>query len=631
MGSFYDDFVAELADFRRRDAGHPERELLRLYFMALEREELVSVAYHDDLLNRRLESLQLEPRARALVRQALVWTWKDEEMHAVYIRGALLRHPRRLVRLRALYHNVAGLLAGWATFVQQHVTWRRAPVSRLLSTGLLWMGLLTGTAPPSVKKHLRYHSFREFCEFNIDAEKTAALCWERLVELATSLGLEPRLVRAFRQVKDDEDHHRALFEILTEALDERDALATSVDELAARIRPLGERYLPRPLRAELVAESPLGGGGRVVVEEGARREDKLAAFERAIDHAGLVDRLRAAARAASKDVAELRVVIKPTFMLGYNRADPSTITDPELLDALARRLAREGVQRVTVVEAPNLYDRFFEGRGVADVASYFGIASPAFEVEDAEADQIPASFARGMSQHTVARAWKDADFRIVFGKMRSHPVEIVYLCLGTLEGLGERIESFLFADRSADREVATVMLADEFPPHFALLDAYEAVPDGTAGMMGCRRPKSPLRIYAGADALAVDMVAARHMGMADPRRSKLIATACHWFGDPSGAIEVSGADAPITGWRAPYRSEWSTLASLIAYSVWVVASHRGALFVPSMDERTFPVRARPGMLTRLVQRLLRFALGLPRFPPAPEPAPALPARGEVEG
>src|SRR5438445_6527398 len=30
----------------------------------------------------------------------------------------------------------------------------------------------------------KYGSFREFCVFNVDAEKTARLCWGRLIELA---------------------------------------------------------------------------------------------------------------------------------------------------------------------------------------------------------------------------------------------------------------------------------------------------------------------------------------------------------------------------------------------------------------------------------------------------------------
>lgn len=40
-----------------------------------------------------------------------------------------------------------------------------------------------GRVPKEVSRHLRYRSFRDFCLFNVDAEKTAWLCWKRLIEL----------------------------------------------------------------------------------------------------------------------------------------------------------------------------------------------------------------------------------------------------------------------------------------------------------------------------------------------------------------------------------------------------------------------------------------------------------------
>ena len=78
-----------------------------------------------------------------------------------------------------------------------------------------------------------------------------------------------------------------------------------------------------------------------------------------------------------------------------------------------------------------------------------------------------------------------------------------------------------------------MMLLDAFPPDFALLDAYDSAADGLVGVMGCPRPKVPQRLYAAADALALDMVAARHMGVRDPRQSSILRAACHWFGDPA--------------------------------------------------------------------------------------------------
>jgi len=179
-----------------------------------------------------------------------------------------------------------------------------------------------------------------------------------------------------------------------------------------------------------------------------------------------------------------------------------------------------------------------------------------------------------------------------------------------VEWVGGRCDQFLFMDRRAQRETAVMMLLDEFPPHFALLDGYDQAADGLVGMMGCARPPMPLRLYASGDALALDVVAARHLGLRDPRDSILLRAAYHWFGPPARPPEVRGLDEPVAGWRGPYHSEWSTLLSVMAYPVYVLGSARGALFVPEMDEAAFPPLTREGVFLRASRRLVRRIIGL---------------------
>jgi hypothetical protein len=155
-----------------------------------------------------------------------------------------------------------------------------------------------------------------------------------------------------------------------------------------------------------------------------------------------------------------------------------------------------------------------------------------------------------------------------------------------------------------------MMLLDEFPAHFSIIDAYEQAADGLVGVMGCPRPTVPLRFYAGADALAVDMVAARHMGMKDPRESNTLRVACHWFGDPDGNIEIEGPDEPLPNWRSPYYSDFSTLLSFLALPVYVLGSKRGALFVPEMDENAFPLLRPESVPMRIGRRGIQTLLGL---------------------
>jgi uncharacterized protein (DUF362 family) len=297
-------------------------------------------------------------------------------------------------------------------------------------------------------------------------------------------------------------------------------------------------------------------------------------------------------------------------MLGYHRRDRSILTDPELLEELALFLRAQGCEDVAVVECTNIYDCFYGGRSVEKVASYLGYASSHYRIVDSSTEQVPHGYFRGMAQHTIGRTWKDADFRISFAKMRSHPVELVYLTVPNVEWVGGRCDQFLFLDRQAHRETAIMMLLDEFPPDYALLDGYDLAADGLVGVMGCPRPPRPRRLYASGDALALDCVAARHLGVRDARESTILRAAGHWFGQPDRAPQVIGLDEPVEGWRGPYHSDVSTLLSFMAYPVYVLGSGRGALFVPQMDEQAFPPLEKEGALLKLGRGLVRRVIGL---------------------
>ena len=613
MGSIYEQFEVELAGWSTKYAGRPRKQMLRLFLLALEREEIVSVGYREDLIAVHLRAMPISENEREIIRHALLWTWKDEEMHAIYIRGAIFKIGNFPLRSQALVSQVAGGLGGWSTSVRQHVRWSDAPLSRAIATLITWTGFITGKVPRGVRPHVRYRSFRDFCLFNVDAEKTAWLCWQRLIELASDQPMMlPPLVDDFRRIMDDEDRHRRIFEILAEALDENDQLVEgeTAEGLAQKIRAVGEYFVPRRLRDGRVSQNALGSGGRVTVVQGRTVDEKLSLFRGLLEDTQLKEQLEERARVLDKPITELRVAIKAAFMLGYHHRDLSMITDRELLDELSRYLRTCGCKDVAVVEGRNLYDQFYGKRSVQEVARYFDISSPHFRVVDLSEEQVAHSYFRGMAQYSVGQTWKDADFRISFAKMKSHPVELAHLTIGNLEGIGARCDQFLFAERQADRETATMMMLDEFPPHFSMIDAYELAADGLVGVMGCPRPVTPLRFYAGADALAVDMVAMRHMGMADPRESSTLRAACHWFGDPANNIKIDGPDEPLRNWRTPYYSEISTMLSFLALPVYVLGSARGALFVPQMDHEAFPPLSPASLPLRAGRRGIQSLLGL---------------------
>jgi len=628
LGAVFEQFAEELAAWQTKYAGRPRDELIGLCLLALEREELVSVGYREELMTERLSAMPLSPAVRKLMRHALIWAWRDEEMHSIYIRGALLKYGGPLLRMRAFAQQMGGLLGGWAGSVRQHVPWSKAPFSRAGATFVTWLGALTGRVPEDVRKYLNFGPFREFCVFNVDAEKTASLCYQRMIVLAQEapeLGTE--LAEDFVRVRDDEDRHAQIFEILAHALDEKDRLVAGETEesLTQKIEDVGEYFLPRTLRKHTVVNSRIGSGGRVLVLEGKSAEEKCGVFRRLLKESGLEEKLRQRAASLGKQTEELRIAIKPSFMLGYAAKDRSIITDGELLRELADFLRERGCGNAVLVESANIYDQFFEHRSVAEVADYFGLKECGLPIVDASNDQVPHAYFRGMAQNTISRSWKEADFRISFGKMRSHPIEMAYLTIGNLEWMGGRCDEFLFVERQAHRETALMMLLDGFPPDFVFLDAYDEASDGLVGVMGCPRPPSPRRVYAGEDALSVDLVAARHMGVREPEQTNILRAACHWFGDPRERIEVVGANENLQKWRGPYETEFSTMLSFVAYPVYVFGSGRGSLFVPEMDEQAFPPLQRVSFFERVARAALRRLLGL-HFPrsKAQQPGAAAP-------
>ena len=597
----------------RQHSGDRRQAILQLFLLALEREELVSIGYRDSLISARLKRMPLDDDVQELIRRALIWAWKDEEMHALFSRGAILKLGSARLRCQSLACQAAGAIGGWAASALQHTRWREAPLSRLLARGITTAGALLGKLPKEVRDHLEFRPFRDFCLFNAELEAASKMSWQRIVQV-TEDGREfpVEAVNDFRRVVSDEERHQRVFVVLAEALNERDEFTPgfTVERLAEQIAEAGEFYLPGHRRGKSPVDNPQGSGGRVYCYQGKSLDEKLALFRRVLHDAGLHEQLEARAKFLGKPVRELRVAIKPTFMLGYNRRDASTITDPALLNELAAFLRESGCVDVAVIEAPNIYDRFFGHRSVANVATYFEIQSPHFRLVDASADRVAHQYTRGMAQSTIARTWKEADVRISFGKVRSHPVDHALLAIANLEGLGTRTDEYIFFDRQASRATSLMMLLDEFPPHFALLDAYETAPDGLVGMMGCRRPKQPLRIYAGSDALAVDMIAARHIGIHNPRESSLLDAAQHWFGGWSENIEVVGTDESIADWRGPYSNELWAMMSFFALPMYVFGSGRGLRFVPEVDAEAFPPLVPESWFLKFRRRNIRALLGL---------------------
>lgn len=610
------EFAEQLAHWATKYKDDPKQELVKLLLLALEREHIVAVAYMNSVIEERAARLSVGSTLREVVKRGIGWAWRDEEMHAIYTRGILLQFAPWSVRVLAWAGQIAGAIGGWAAAVKHHTSFRKAPFSRTLASSIVFMGRLAGKVPRAVSKELVLVSFQKYCELQVQAEHTAARAWERIRELSAKVpGLPAQAHYEFRRMWEDEIRHMRLFEVFARSFSEGDAPRVHADAIIEDVRAIGEMFLPRALRSGAFAEHAIGHGGKVVVRESPTGEDKRVALRQILQDAGLVERVKATALRRGVAIGDLRVAIKASFMFGYSKAADAHIVDKDLLDELCAQLQELGCTDIVVGEGGNLYDGFFENRDVRSVAEYLGYTSDRYRIVDFDREQEPHQYSRGMAQSTIAKTWRDADVRIVFCKMRSHPVDFAHLVVGSMQGVGARLEEFLFAERFADRDTALLMPLADFPPHFAVIDAFDSAADGLVGVLGCRKPPKPRRLYAGADSLAVELVATRHMNVRDADRIPLIRTAFDWFGDPRENLVVEGPDSPIAEFRGPQHNEITALLSLMAYPMYAFASGRGAAFLPPMDRTAFPSKkngAGQGIVFSIYRGLMQRLLGISR-------------------
>jgi hypothetical protein len=87
MGKIYDEFLDQLAEWKVLYKDNPKEEMIQLCLLALEREQIVTLAFDAELVAKRLNELSIPAEFKELINHALLWAWKDEEMHTIYIRG----------------------------------------------------------------------------------------------------------------------------------------------------------------------------------------------------------------------------------------------------------------------------------------------------------------------------------------------------------------------------------------------------------------------------------------------------------------------------------------------------------------------------------------------------------------
>ena len=235
-----------LGRLHEKYAGRPDLELEQLWLLALEREQIVAVAYREEAVAARVEALQMGSGVRALIRQTLVWIWKDEQLHEEYLRGLLLQRGGLNSSVTVYGRALEGAVSGWASSTENNLHIRNAPLRTGAAALLVNAASLMGKVPAALKPELRYQTFRRYCALNAGLEASAELAYRRLLEITSNA--EQR--ETFGRIREDEGRHAAAFRILAAAVTDDDRLAAgaSLDGLLTSLGAVSPWFVPASLR-----------------------------------------------------------------------------------------------------------------------------------------------------------------------------------------------------------------------------------------------------------------------------------------------------------------------------------------------------------------------------------------------
>jgi uncharacterized protein (DUF362 family) len=282
-----------------------------------------------------------------------------------------------------------------------------------------------------------------------------------------------------------------------------------------------------------------------------RGDDKLALLDKVLEATKFFDVLERELVRSRKARADFSVVIKPNFMFMHARADISTYTDPELVEALVDRIAARGFPRITLVEAQSTYGNYYRNRDVLTVAHNVGYHTDRnYRIVDLTNEMVEHDYGGRLGRHVVGRTWRDADFRISFAKNKTHVFCYYTLTLKNVYGalpLQNKLREY-HTEREYDWPTIESLLPRNFPVHFGFIDAFFSA-DGQFGVIADPTPNPTQTIIGGENLMAVDWVGAKKMGLDpdDPLVGRFYPLAVRALGKPD--VEWLGDKAVYPNWR----------------------------------------------------------------------------------
>ena len=357
----------------------------------------------------------------------------------------------------------------------------------------------------------------------------------------------------------------------------------------------------------------------LVAIEVDKPEEKIKTLDKAIDNSCFFEHLEKIWKESGKSKEDFSVVIK-THLIPMLRLDEVGVyTDPTLVLHLTARIMKAGWTNVTIAEGRNSFGNFLGGRGVTRVAaragyveedcvSIEGKAPPRieghvavdgelkrFEVADLSNELVEHDFSPDLlGRHPVSKIWRDADYRISFGKLKTHFSARYSLNLINVSLALPMEDMILQYPTQLDAAKAVTALIEAFPVHFSLIDGITAA-DGVLGYVRRPRSRTPGMIISGQRILATESLGAQIMGV-DPFESVYTRIAAQRLGGMK-PYKVIGQPVLLFPWRN-VRNTLIELLSAFLEKMPRISNFWLPMAVGNVDS-CFPPKGNPEQVKRL--------------------------------
>ena len=338
-----------------------------------------------------------------------------------------------------------------------------------------------------------------------------------------------------------------------------------------------------------------------------KHDDKFTALAQVLEQTAFFDLLKRSHQESGKNKDNFLIAVKPNIMMAYSKKDPSTITDPELVEYLIDRMVELGFTNIAVVEAQNAYSTYFKNRAMVTVSKYFGYTAKNYRLVDLTEEKVRFDYGGRLGNHWVGPTWRDAGFRISFAKNKTYISCYNTLTIKNIYGCLPLRNKFKEYHKKREFDWPTIESLQHFPCHFGLIDGFWSA-DGLLGLKSDYSPKHTKTIIGGENIIAVEWVGAKKMGL-DPQKSRIFKLAVETFGMPE--IEWIGDKSVYKNWQNMYPlvdklldmgEEWYTFAYWIGFISSSMdpafppkVSHRFALWVQRLNTRILKLISRFGL------------------------------------